>query len=127
MKKRKIHVSIVSILLFMFFFSQISAQEKKSTMDRTNKAVNSWNGFVKLDEEQEVAIMKLATSYFSQCDSINALDSIPFYQKQELKKSAHILYIGKVKALMTENQLQIYERKQTALRAADEAKKKKKK
>lgn len=123
MKKRNAHVIIVQIMLFLFFVSQISAQEKKATIDRTNKAVNSWNGFVKLDNDQEMAVIKLATSFFSQCDSINVLDSIPFFQKQDLKKTAHNIYIESVKALMTGSQLQVYERKQATLRAADEAKK----
>jgi len=114
---------LIPVLILFVINPNIFAQVVKTNAERVDYAVVKWNDYVKLDNNQKQAVKVLITSFICQYDSINALDSLSFFQRQDLKKEAHSIYIKKVKALMSGSQLQEYERKQAAFRAADEAKK----
>jgi len=126
MKRTRWTKLMMIALLLPFTCASLSAQATKSVSERSNRAVERWNNDVKLDDSQKQAVEALTSSFTSQCDSINALDSLSLDTRVALKKEAHANYVKSVQSMLTPTQKQALVDKQVAKKKAQESKKKNK-
>lgn len=124
MKRTRWTKRMMIALMLPLACASLSAQATKSVSERSNGAVERWNNDVKLDDGQKLAVEALASNFASQCDSINALDSLPLDTRVALKKEAHATYVNSVQSMLTPTQKQVLVNIQVAKKKAQESKKK---
>jgi hypothetical protein len=124
MKRTRWTKRMMIALMLPLACASLSAQATKSVSERSNGAVERWNNDVKLDDGQKLAVEALASNFASQCDSINALDSLSLDARMALKKEAHANYVNSVHFMLTPTQKQAIVNKQVAKKKAQDSKKK---